>query len=108
MNNQHTFPLQKHTVDLLTGEKTTETVSALILPAAPDVCQECGAKHPPGHPHNAQSLRYQYTFYGRHGRWPDWEDAMAHCSGNIRAFWRAELIRHGVIPAPGIDKNGRR
>lgn len=59
-------------------------------------CPECAVKHDPEQPHNRDSLAYQYKFYDKHGRWPTWEDAMAHCSDDIKEFWRMELSRRGV------------
>jgi hypothetical protein len=47
-------------------------------------------------PHNQQSLYWQYWFYGQHGRWPTWADAMAHCSEATKAFWISELKRYGI------------
>lgn len=67
-----------------------------LLPCAKDVCQECAVKHDPSQPHNQQSLHYQYKFYGDHGRWPTWTDAMAHCSPEIKATWTHELRKCGV------------
>jgi len=67
----------------------------LVAPP-PNVCQECAVDHPPEYPHNQQSLFYQYKFFNDHGRWPTWEDAMAHCSEEIKAFWRAELRKRGI------------
>lgn len=69
---------------------------SLLPPDDPDVCQECAVNHPPEHPHNQQSLHWQYWFYNEHGRWPTWEDAMAHCTEEMRAFWRDELLKRGV------------
>lgn len=69
-----------------------------MLPTIPKEgqCPECGAFHPPEQPHNRDALRYQYTFYDAHGRWPTWSDAMGHCPGDVQALWRHELARHGV------------
>ena len=67
-----------------------------LMPAAPGTCPECAVDHPPELPHNQQSLFYQYKFYNEHGRWPTWEDAMAHCSEDMKEFWRIELRRRGV------------
>lgn len=68
----------------------------IILPAKPGFCQECGAKHEPDLPHNAQSRLYQYAFYGREGRWPTWNDALAHCSDEVRELWKKALTEKGV------------
>ena len=59
-------------------------------------CPECAVNHPPEQPHNLQSLTYQYRFYDQNGRWPTWEDAMAHCSDEVKAFWIEKLREHGV------------
>lgn len=60
------------------------------------VCQECAVNHDPTHPHNQQSLAYQYDFYGKHGRWPTWKDAMEHCSDEMKALWIKALTEKGV------------
>ncbi len=61
-----------------------------------DTCSMCAIKHDPKMPHNLQSLTYQYKFYDEHGRWPTWEDAMAHCSEEIKNFWREALKERGI------------
>ena len=65
----------------------------IIGKTPPGTCPECATKHPPEMPHNQQSLTYQYKFYDRHGRWPTWEDAMAHCSDEIKQFWKGALLK---------------
>lgn len=72
----------------------------MLLPCSPDVCQYCAVDHPPGQPHNAQSLYYQYHFYGRHGRWPTWADAVAHCEPAVRAAWELALRRKKAWSEP--------
>ncbi len=62
-----------------------------LLPTAPGTCPECAVKHEPKQPHNAESLHYQYYFYGQHGRWPTWDDALAHCSEQVKAWWKPRL-----------------
>ncbi len=69
-----------------------------LLPCAPDVCQECAVKHEPWQAHNAQSLYYQYKFHAEHGRWPTWQDAVAHCSEDIREQWKRALTKIGKWP----------
>lgn len=59
-------------------------------------CSECATKHEPNQPHNQQSLFYQYKFYNEHGRWPTWEDAMAHCDEQMKEFWCDQLQKLGV------------
>lgn len=67
-----------------------------LLPPAPGVCQECAVDHDPSLPHNKHSLFYQYKFYNDHGRWPTWEDAMAHCTDEVKDYWKKALAEHGV------------
>ncbi len=62
----------------------------------PGTCPECATKHDPGDPHNQRSLTYQYKFYARNGRWPTWDDAMAHCSPETKVIWKKALHRHGI------------
>ena len=69
----------------------------MSLPCAPDVCQECAVKHDPEMPHNQQSLYYQYKFYQKHGRWPTWEDALAHCSTEMQDAWKESLKKRGIM-----------
>jgi hypothetical protein len=63
----------------------------------PGTCPECAVAHDPQQPHDWQSLAYQYKYYDRHGRWPTWADAMAHCSPEVKALWRDALKEHGII-----------
>jgi hypothetical protein len=67
-----------------------------LLPAKKGTCEQCAVNHEPEQPHNQQSMAYQYWFYNKHGRWPTWRDAMAHCSDEIKALWIKELATHGV------------
>ena len=67
-----------------------------MFPAKPGTCPECAVKHDPEAPHNQQSLFYQYKFFNEHGRWPTWEDAMAHCSDGMKVIWGSLLREHGV------------
>ena len=68
----------------------------MMLPPMPDVCQECAVKHDPMMPHNRDSLYYQYAFYGKHGRWPTWADAMQHCPEEIKQYWIEALTEKGI------------
>jgi hypothetical protein len=54
-------------------------------------CPECGERHPPELPHNLTPY-YHYQFYMRHGRRPHWNDAMAHCTAEVRTIWIEEMI----------------
>jgi len=62
----------------------------------PSTCPECATTHEPYMPHNQQSLAYQYKFYDQHGRWPTWEDAMAHCSEKVKELWMQALRDRGI------------
>lgn len=68
-----------------------------LAPPLAGTCPECAVNHDPAMPHNAQSLYYQYKFRQKNGRWPTWNDAMAHCTGEVRALWIQALAKHGVI-----------
>jgi hypothetical protein len=67
-----------------------------LLPAKDGTCETCATQHDPVQPHNAQSLFYQYRFYGDNGRWPNWKDAMQHCSDDIKDQWLTHLSNMGV------------
>jgi hypothetical protein len=71
------------------------TEAASLLPPAPGACPACGRPHDPRLPHDAQSLYYQYRFYGLRGRWPTWADAAAHCADHVRETWRELLVEQG-------------
>ncbi len=59
-----------------------------IQPPQPGCCQVCGAKHEATEPHNRKSPYYQMQFHQEKGRWPTWEDAMAHCSKDVKKQYR--------------------
>ena len=77
-----------------------------LLPPRPDVCQTCATKHEPAQAHNAQSLYYQYAFFSEKGRWPTWADAIAHCTPEIQAFWKAELTKRNAWTEPEEKQKG--
>ena len=68
----------------------------LLGATPPGTCPECAVKHDPELPHNKDSLCYQYKFYDRHGRWPTWSDAMAHCPPEVQAAWKKALAEVAV------------
>ena len=70
--------------------------SMILLSPRPDVCQECAADHDPRLPHNQQSLYYQVKFKMEHGRDVTWNDAMAHCTDDVKERWIEGLKIHGV------------
>lgn len=65
-------------------------------------CSVCGADHEPELPHNRESLLYQESFRraegeaGRQERWPTWNDAMAHCTEEVRQGWTKALAMFGI------------
>lgn len=63
----------------------------LLMPPREGTCPVCATEHDPAEPHNADSLYYQYRFYGLRGRWPTWADAVAHCTPEMRDGWRWQL-----------------
>lgn len=67
-----------------------------ILPPAPGNCPECATKHAPEMPHNRSSLYYQMKFYQKNGRFPTWQDAMSHCTDEIKALWIEALKKRGI------------
>ena len=75
-----------------------------LLPPKEGTCPICATKHEPEMPHNAQSLYYQYRFYGVRGRWPTWADAMAHCSEEMRVLWERQLRERGAWSEPDDGK----
>jgi hypothetical protein len=72
----------------------------MLLPAKEGTCPICATAHEPEMPHNGQSLYYQYRFYGNRGRWPTWADAVAHCSPEMRAAWKQQLMDRGAWTEP--------
>jgi len=75
--------------------KSMEELGLKLLPLKSDLCQECATKHSLNEPHNRDSLYYQMHFKIKYGRFPNWEDAMAHCDEEIKQLWREELVRLG-------------
>lgn len=72
----------------------------MLLPPAKGSCPICAVKHASSDPHNAQSLYYQYRFYGVRGRWPTWADAVAHCEPSLAAIWKEALQEKGAWTEP--------
>lgn len=75
----------------------TSGVGVKSATALPGACEQCGVSHASGAPHAKQTLHYQYWFFGKHGRWPSWEDAMAHCTPATKQWAR------GCLHALGVD-----
>ncbi len=72
----------------------------MLLPPAEGTCPICAVTHGPDEAHNAQSLYYQYRFYGIRGRWPTWADAVAHCTPEVAALWKQYLQDRGAWSEP--------
>ena len=68
----------------------------LLSPPLAGLCPECATEHDPAEPHDMDSLYYRHKFRRRHGRFPTWGDAMAHCTDDVRARWTAELEARGM------------
>lgn len=68
----------------------------VLLKPPPDTCQVCAVDHAKEDPHDQTSLYYQMWFYEKHGRWPTWADAIAHCSEELQKAWEEELKLRGV------------
>lgn len=75
-----------------------------IFPPLRGACPKCGAYHPPEQPHNRESLYYQMRFRQRYGRFPTWEDAIAHCSDAVKAEWRGLFEANGI--STGVNGDG--
>lgn len=69
-----------------------------LLSPRPDYCQICAEKHDPMQPHNAQNFYYQFLFNAQHDRCPTWNDAMSHCSKEVKEAWLKNFARIGVDP----------
>lgn len=78
------------------NEGNSAFTKMMMLPAKEGTCEQCATKHEPEQPHNAQAMFYQYYFYNETGKWPNWTDAMAHCSDKVKEFWISHLKQAGV------------
>lgn len=59
-------------------------------------CPECGAIHHPSQPHKWGEEFYMHDFFEKHGVYPSWGDALAHCREDVRNNWRGILLEAGV------------
>lgn len=64
-----------------------------LLRPAPGLCQECGRAHNPEIPHDKNSLYYATKFKMEHGREPSWDDAVAHCTEDMKKRWSDTMNR---------------
>lgn len=79
--------------------------SLQILPPRKGACPICAATHEPMLPHNRNSYYYQMRFRQEHGHLPTWEDAMEHCTDEMKAEWRNFLKEWGLLPGE-VNKDG--
>lgn len=86
--------------------KITEQKSFVMLPPAAHLCQICAVEHPEEQPHNAQSFYYQYWFALNNKCKPTWNDAMPHCSEEVKAPWLSGFRKCGIdIDSPNLTGN---
>lgn len=70
-----------------------------LLPPSPDKCPCCAVKHDREQPHDATSLFYSFWFHSQFDRSPTWNDAIAHCSPEVKESWLHELRKIGIDPS---------
>ena len=62
----------------------------------------CAGKHEPEFPHNLEALYYQMKFAQVHGRYPDWNDALSHCTEEMKKSLIVAIVelveKHGLNP----------
>jgi hypothetical protein len=61
-----------------------------VIPPRPGCCRLCAVRHRPEEPHDRDSLYYQNGFYKKYRRFPTWDDAMAHCTEEIKTAFRRQ------------------
>ncbi len=85
--------------------KKIGTGSLRLMPPKPGTCPECGAIHAEFQPHNRDSVYYRVRFRQKHGRWPSYLDAMAHCPEDIQKLWKLEMSKQGIdLEEPAADE----
>lgn len=82
-----------------------KTHTMTLIPPPAGACQECATEHPPELPHNWESFYYHTKFKMDHDRSPTWNDAIAHCTEEIKAQWAASFA---VTAAEHSDKSIRK
>ena len=74
-----------------------------------ETCPICATNHKQEMPHDPQSIAYQFSFFSKNGRWPNWIDAMAHCSVETKSAWRTILMAQGInVDAGEINPKRRK
>ena len=72
-------------------------------------CQICRRAHRPDYAHHRDDPEYRRWFYQQNGRWPTWNDAMAHCHPDVQSGLRMWLKRAGqdlderAQPLPDVE-----
>lgn len=56
-------------------------------------CAICGDDHPENFPHNPFGEQYRVWFLERYGRYPSWDDAMTHCSEDVKLSFKQTMER---------------
>ncbi len=82
---------------LVSGPRQPAGFRLVRGPMKPGQCPDCATVHDQTYPHNQQSMFWQYSFYEKNGRFPTWEDAMAHCTPEMKKVWIASLAERGVV-----------
>ena len=75
-------------------------MSGIMFEPQPGLCKTCATAHGAAEPHNHPSLYYHMAFYAAHGRFPTWDDAMAHCTPEVQLVVTTCLREHGILPWP--------
>jgi hypothetical protein len=57
------------------------------------LCAECAIRHDPILPHDVNSEVYRARFEDMHGRPPTWDDAMGHCTEEVKVKWKESVFR---------------
>lgn len=70
------------------------------------VCSECGSQHSPSQPHDPAKKIYRQRFVEKNGRFPTWEDALAHCTDQTKDLWRKELKKSKIDPKSAFVNGG--
>ena len=69
----------------------------VISSPKPGACPVCAVNHDPAFPHNKDSLYYQMRFRQENGRFPTWNDAMKHCTQEMKDLFIEERRKCGVV-----------
>ena len=56
----------------------------IVSPPGIGKCKICAMRHDRRMPHDTRSVYYIVRFYQKHGREPNTEDAMKHCSEEVK------------------------